>query len=142
MKKILAIVAILFSGLFGHAQDHWKIKLNGKVLLSSSDENESLNKRKVKKTEWKKQGTLDILYKEVPVKAGWHRSLLFMDETENELTRKDSIKATTRIQLAQLRKLFEGKKKVKIYTISLPDDPALAATIRVRRVHLCTLELE
>ena len=32
--------------------------------------------------------------------------------------------------------------KIKIYTWSLPQNPRLAATIRIRRVHLCTLEFE
>lgn len=82
------------------------------------------------------------MYKEAKPAAGWIRSLMFFDENDNDLLRKDSISATTKIDNAAIKQLFAGKKKIRIYTISLPTDPNLAARIRVRRVHLCTLELQ
>lgn len=142
MKRIYWILVFIFTTLFATAQDNWKIKLNGKVLLSSQAENETVNSKRIKLTELSKKGTLDILYKESPPKSDWKRSLLFFDENDNELLRKDSITANTRVTTAAIKKLFAGKKKIRIYTISLPTDPNLAARIRVRRVHLCTLELQ
>ncbi len=123
------------------AQDSWKIKLNGKILLSSNAENETKNTKKIKKTGLNNTGSLDIVYKDVDPVSGWKRSLLFFDENDNELIRKDSIKGTTKITTRSLKLLFTERKKIKIYTVSLPADPNLAASVRVRRVHLCTLEL-
>ena len=33
-------------------------------------------------------------------------------------------------------------RKLKIYTVAIPSDPAKAAAVRVRRVHICTIELK
>ena len=140
MKRIALILTLIASGLAGHSQQSWKIKLNGKVLLAASVENETSNTKKVKISTLDKTGTLDILIKEGKPMEGWKRSLLFFDENDNELYRLDSTKGTTRIKNTQIKKRLNNSKKLKIYTVSLPTDPNKAAAIRVRRVHLCTLE--
>jgi len=66
------------------------------------------------------------------------RSFLLVDESDNEILRADST-LHARISLAELRRLFAGKKQLVIYTTISPLDPNLA--IRIRRVHLCTLQL-
>lgn len=142
MKRISWIFSLLLANFFTQAQDSWKIKLNTKAILSSNAENEAANTKKVTSSEFDKKGDLEILYKEESAKEGWSRSLLFFDENDNELLRKDSITTNTRINNTSLKNLVADKKKLKIYTISLPTDPNMAAAIRVRRVHLCTLELQ
>ncbi len=128
--------------LISPAQDSWKVKLNSKVILSAVTENEITNTKKLNTANLNKKGSLDILYKQAKTMDGWKRSLLFFDENDNELFRKDSIGATTRFSNSTIKEWVAGKKKLKIYTVSLPTDPNKAAAIRVRRVHLCTLELE
>ena len=140
MKNLLLLLVFLSSAFISQAQNSWKIKLNQKVLLSTSTEDEAKNSKKIKRIELNKPGFLEVLYKEMPVKTGWQRSLLFFDENDTELWRKDS--STSKIPNAIFKKISAGKKKIKIYTISLPIDPNKAAAVRVRRVHLCTLELK
>ena len=41
----------------------------------------------------------------------------------------------------RLRALLQQSPSLKVYTWALPTDPELAARIRIRRVHLCTLKL-
>ena len=142
MKNLILLLTFLSTVFVSQAQDSWKIKLNKKVLLSATAEDEVKNIKKIKSVELNKPGYLEVLYKEMPVKTGWQRSLLFFDENDTELWRKDNSKAATKISNAILKKLFTGKNKIKIYTISLPTDPNKAAAVRVRRVHLCTLELK
>lgn len=142
MKNLLLLVTFLSTAFISQAQDSWKIKLNQKVLLSAAAEDETKNSKKIKRTELNKPGYLEVLYKEMPVKTGWQRSLLLFDENDMELWRKDNSKAAVKISNATLKKLFAGKTRIKIYTISLPTDPNKAAAVRVRRVHLCTLELK
>ncbi len=143
MKKICWVLPLLFFAMTTTAQDSWKIKLNGKLLLGSEAEDRNANIKKVKAAELNNDtGTLDVLYKEANPQAGWKRMLTFVDENDHEKLRKDSVTAQTRVKLSTLKELFTGKKKISIYTISLPTDPELAARVRVRRVHLCTLELE
>ena len=140
MKRIALILTLIVCGLAGYSQASWKIKLHGKVLLGASVENEINNIKKVKISNLDKTGTLDILIKEGKSMEGWKRSLLFFDENDNELLRIDSTTGTTRLKNTQIKKKINNSKKLKIYTVALPTDPNKAAAIRVRRVHLCTLE--
>lgn len=109
--------------------------------METGEENKDNNTQKVKLAELKNNCFLEVAYKENPAKKDWKRSFLFFDENDNELLRKHST-TSTKISGTELKKLFAGKKKIVIYTVSLPTNPDLAARIRVRRVHLCTLELQ
>lgn len=141
MKTLLLSALLLSTFTIMHAQDSWKIKLNGKVIFTATGEDELKNTKKIKATELSKNGTLDVLYKESVPRESWKRSLLFFDEGDHQLFLKDSVTAVTKINSATLSKLFAGKKKLRIYTIATPTDPNLAARVRVRRVHLVTIEL-
>lgn len=138
MKKFLLLTGILFTAFLVQAQKgSWVIRLNNKTILSSHQEDAAKNVRKIKAGDWKKSGQLEILFKE-DEKDTWIRSFLLLDEHDNDLLRKDST-VHARIPLAELRKMFAGKKQLIIYTTISPIDPNLA--IRIRRVHLCTLQL-
>jgi hypothetical protein len=147
MKKIFLLLTLSFVYMLPQAQnlqsDSWKIKWNKKVILETGKSNEAVNTRKIKLADLKKNYVLEISYKESDPKKEkeWNRSFLFLDESDNELLRKDSTR-NTMITAAELKKIFGDKKKIKIYTIAVPADPDMAARVRVRRVHLCTLELQ
>jgi hypothetical protein len=142
MKRIYWILVFIFTTMFANSQDSWKIKLNSKVVLAATAEDEAKNTRKIKRTELNTKGSLEVLYKASKPNTEWIRSLMFYGETDNEVFRKDSVTGTTKIKLVTLKEMFGTEKKIRIYTISIPSDPNLAARVRVRRVHLCTLELQ
>lgn len=138
MKKAIILVTLLLCLATVQVQAQsgsWKIKLNGKTLLSTSKEDEKINCKKVKAAQWSKNGYLEINFTEDDPDTWW-RSFLFYDEQDNELLRKDST-TSYKILAKELFKLFSGKKEIRIYTTIAPRDPNLA--IRMRRVHLCTL---
>ena len=149
MKKTFLLISLIYTFLYAPAQpqtmnaDSWKIKWNKKTILETGKENEPLNSKKIKKADLDKNYCLEISYKESDKKKEqeWKRSFLFFDETDAELLRKDSTREL-KITAAELKEIFTGKKKIRIYTIAIPTDPELAARVRVRRVHLCTLELQ
>lgn len=135
MKKIILITFLLFSVLFAVAQSgSWVIKMNSKTVLSTRQEDVV---KKISLADWKKSGKLEIIFAE-DEKNTWMRYFQLVDEFDNEILRKDST-THAKISLAELRKLFAGKKTIKIYTTISPLDPNIA--IRIRRVHLCTLQL-
>jgi hypothetical protein len=141
MNKLLFIITLLFTSFLSSAQDaqdSWKVKLNNKLLLATSREDERANRKTVKSSEWKKSGWLEIRYKEADP-GFWKRYFLFNDEEDHQLLTKDSV-THAKIAIASLRKLFAGKKEIRIYTIVSPLDPNIA--VRLRRVHLCTLHLQ
>ncbi len=137
MKICFTIITFLILPLFVIAQDSWKICLNKKTVLIGSESNEELNTKKINQADWNKKGNLEIIYKEKDT-GFWNRSFQLDDENGNQLLSKDN---TTRVKipLAALRKLFAGKKEVKIYMVANPKNPMMA--IRSQRVHLCTLKL-
>jgi archaellum biogenesis ATPase FlaH len=138
MKKFVLIISLLFSTLFTVAQSgSWIIKMNNKTILSTRQEDVTKNGKKISSAEWKKSGNLEILFAE-DEKNTWMRYFQLVDESDNEILRKDST-THAKISLAELRKLFTGKKTINIYTTISPLDPNIA--IRIRRVHLCTLQL-
>lgn len=141
MKKIIWMLGLFFMTFFANAQNSWKVKLNGKTVLKALGEDEVANTKKVKRSAFE-TGTLEILYTELKPSAAWKRTFLFFDENDNELFRKDSVGAKTKLGPGILQPILAGKTKLKIYTVFLPTDPNKAAAIRVRRVHLCTLELQ
>ncbi len=147
IKKMTIFLSLSFVYMLGQAQDaqpdSWKITWNKKIILHSSTSNEAANVRKIKSADLNKNYILQISYKEADVKKekDWIRSFTFFDETDNEITRKDSTRKV-KIAAAELKKMFGDKKMVKIYTVAIPSDPNLAARVRVRRLHLCTLVVE
>ena len=138
MKKIILLTCVLFTTLLLRAQKgSWIIKLNNKTICSTWQEDAKKNVKKIKSTDWKKSGKLEIIFTE-DEKNTWMRSFQFVDEQDNDILRKDSTLHAT-LSLVELRRLFAGKKKLTIYTTISPLDPGIA--IRIRRVHLCTLQL-
>jgi hypothetical protein len=123
--------------------DSWKIKWNNRVILETSKSDETANTKKINAADLKKKYLLEISYKETDAQKEkeWKRSFMILDESDNELLRKDSTRYV-KMTAAELKKLFGIKKKIKIYTSAIPNDPSLAARARVRIVHLCTLVLQ
>ena len=137
MKFPILIMSLLLSSFFPEAQDSWRIVLNGKLVLSSHESNETVNVKLIKSSEWKKNGYLEVSYKEIQP-SGWHLSMQFDDENGINLFMKDGVK-TAKVSISSLRKLFRGKKQLKIYIVISPPDPMMAAP--TRRIHLGTLKL-
>lgn len=137
MKIFVTLITLLMSTLFAGAQESWKICLNNKLVLNSSESNEEVNIKKINSIEWLKNGTLEVTYKESPLST-WLHSLQFTDESGNQLLVKDSTMSAS-ISITTLRKLFKGKKELKIYMIISPPDPLMLAPTRMK--HLVTLRL-
>lgn len=146
MKKLFLLLSFICINMLSQSQslkaDAWIIKWNNKTILETGKENQSLNTKKIKKTDLDKKYCLEITYKEADrtKEKDWNRSFLIYGETDNEIFRKDSTR-NAKIPAIELKKLFGDQKKIRIYTMTIPTDPNLAARVRVRRVHLCTLEL-
>ena len=137
MKSFLLLGFSVFLALRSFAQDSWKITLNEKNIFNTSTENEEKNIVKIRSSDLQKKKEFLLTYTEKPKKTDWIRSVMVVGENDHELLRVEGNKI--KIKNAALDSLFAKSKTLRIYTISLPKDPAKRATVRVRRVHLCTL---
>lgn len=139
MKAFLLLLTVAISTSVMAQNDSWKVTHNAKVRLSTSEENE-MNSIEVRAAELNKKGLLSIAFKEGVPQAGWQREIMVFDPADNDLLKQKG--SLLKVQNAELKKLFGESKTLMVYTMSLPKDPNLAATVRVRRVHLCTLVLK
>jgi len=146
MKRWALFPGLIIASLFAFAQDgvSWTIQHNKRKIFSASEENVQKNVISVKHTDLKSTYNFIVSYSEIKMNTnrnGWIRTIGIYNEADKELFRKD----TGRVKLpdAQLKKmLLENNNTIKIYTWALPKDPKEAARVRIRRVHLCTIELK
>lgn len=118
--------------------DSWKIINNKTVLIQTADESEEKNLIVLKKADLQKQGTLEVLFKDGDKQLDWRRYLAVFDEEDTELYKKENT-ACIKLSHQQLLDWAKKAKSLHIFTWSLPNDPELAARIRIRRIHLCTI---
>lgn len=137
MKKWFVLFAVLITAGVAVGQKSWKIVLQKKIVLASTRAGEDSNTRIIKKEDWKKNGYLEVSYKEADP-AGWQHSIRFSDEFGNELLVKDST-TSVKVPVSVLRKLYAGKKAVNIYIGIAPANPQIMAPARI--MHLATLKL-
>jgi hypothetical protein len=132
--KLLAFISLLFFSSSLMAQGSWQILVNRKLQISSSSSDENKNIKTIKSSDWKSSGYLDIRYKP----EGNHKYILQLtDEAGNEQWKINATSA--KLKLSTLRKLFAGKKELKIYMILNPPNDMMAMPSKL--VHLGTLKL-
>jgi len=142
MKALFFFVSTLFLAISVNGQsDSWKIYFNKKLLLKATEESESKNVVKIKSADLKKAGQLSIMFVDAIPNKDWRRTIAIFDDKDSTLYEQTGVNAV-RIANSRIKKMSAGKTRIKIYTWSLPKDPNKAALVRIRRVHLCTLELE
>ena len=137
MKKSLILCSFILTTMWIQAQGKWQIILNKKPLLTTSEINDSLNTRIVKSSVWKSNGYLEVNYTEA-TPGNWIKSLHFIDENNNELIKQENT-SHTKIKIATLRKLFSGKKSLRIYMSIDPPNPMMMAPSKM--ITLCILKL-
>ncbi len=137
MKGIVSVLCILLAAPLARSQDSWRVLLNNKLVLTSHVSDETVNRKAIRCSEWKKNGYLEVNYREEKP-SNWIHSLRFTDEGGNVILTKDSV-TTLKILTATLRKKFTGKKQMMIYMVISPPNPMMAAPSRI--IHLATLKL-
>jgi hypothetical protein len=141
MKLVLSILFSTLITMAVNAQDtdSWLVKWDGEKVLSTSNEDKTANTKTVKVPSNPSKSKLEIEYK--PRKESLKRSFILFGKNDNELMRFEDT-WSAKICYADLLKSIGDEKQIEIYTIAIPTDPDLAARVRVRRVHLCTLILQ
>ncbi len=137
MKKIFFFLLFGLSAGIAHSQYSWNIVLHKKILFKGTEVNEEKNMIPVKRSDWIKKGYMEVFFGSEPSSVLTH-SFQFDDEDGITRFQKDST-LTVKISATTLRKLYAGKKQLKIFMIIAPADPMMM--IPSRRLHLATLIL-
>ena len=144
-RVILLMSLLLLKGFFSNAQEgaNWKIVLNKKAILTASGQEDSIkNKLQLKKSDLANNNIFKIEYNEPKnsTTKGWVRTIVIMDTTSAVVVQQDSV-SLLQLYNKDLMKLLWSRQKVNVYTWVKPLDPGMAAAIRIRRFHLCSIEL-
>lgn len=120
--------------------DSWKIFHNRKEIASFNLKKETEDEREVVLLNRILEGPGFLVLEFTPNKeqAEWIRTIAFVDSNDNNI-RVYNNTLLLRILNAEVAGIMEGRQKVRVYSWAVPKDPAVAATVRVRRILLCTL---
>ncbi len=136
MKTIYLVLLSIALSYGSKAQERWMVQLNSKTLLTANKEDTVANVATI--TDIKK-GSLVVTYVPGKAQSGWGRRLMVFDAANNELYSKEDFSMI--IPAANLKKWHRsGIAQLKVYTIAVPKDPRIK--VKLRRVHLCTINLE
>ncbi len=143
--RLLFFISFCILHSLAHSQDapSWKVILNKKVILTGKGEEDSVkNKIQVKKSDLSNNNIFKLDYSNGNDKTmkGWVRTLALIDTTSTIVMQQDSI---TLLQFynKDMMKILWSRRRLNIYTWTRPLDTGMAAAIRIRRFHLCTIEL-
>lgn len=140
MKKIIFLFFASLLSLATHAQQSWTVTHQKKTLLKNVEEDTEGNTIRIKKSTLSLSGCLTITFK---VNDGTvNRTLMADDSSRVGLKSWEKVKKTISISNADLKKLFKGRNTIILYFTEIPKDPAKAAVVRMRPVHLCTLVIK
>lgn len=135
MKYFFFILTTMMFSIGSSAQDRWTVLLNSNVLLTSNEEDTVKN---VIKLDDLKKGSLIVTYHPGKVDNERKRRLMIYDMNDQELYSKEAFSIA--VPVASLKKWMLTSPQIKVYT--LPVLGEAGATVRLRRVHLATINLE
>jgi hypothetical protein len=141
VKFIISITALLLAGtLQAQSYDSWNVYHNRKEVSKFNNKKEPTDERRVLLLNrfLEGPGFFIIEYTPAAEQSDWIRTIGFFDSTEKSI-REYSNTLFLRLHNSEIAGIMEGRQKVKVYSWAVPKDPAVAATVRVRRILLCTL---
>ena len=142
MHKIVIYISVLFLGASLQAQsyDSWNVYHNRREVSKFNNKKEPKDERKVLLLNRFLEGPGFFIIEYIPAldQSEWIRTIGFFDSTDRSI-REYSNTLFLRLHNSEIAGIMEGRQKVRVYSWAVPKDPAVAATIRVRRILLCTL---
>ena len=142
MNKLVLILLFTFGTFMAEAQTGWTVSYQKKVLLKNAVEDKEKNVVNIKKSTLKSTVFLQLN----PVDADTAYNITIEAEAVGEeftgLKSWEYSGKAVSISGTELKTLFTGRKKLAFYYTAIPKDPNLAAVVRVRKVHICTVNLK
>lgn len=141
MAKLFLHILILFSvTVQAQSYDKWDIYQNRKEVSSFNNKKETNDERRIVLLNrfLEGPGFFVIEYTPAAEQAEWIRTIAFYDSTDKQI-REYNNTLFLRIHNSEIAGIMEGRQKVRVYSWAVPKDPAVAATVRIRRILLCTL---
>ena len=142
MKLIFSILVLVFSlTTMAQKYDSWEIFHNRREVASFNLKKETEDEKKVLllNRALEEPGFFIITYTPAAEYADCTRNFVICDSTGKELRKFDNLGSQLKMLNDDIARLIGDRQKIKIYSWAIPSDPKLAASIRVRRILLCTI---
>lgn len=136
MKQILFLIFSLVVTTASAQKGGWQLLQDGKIIFSAAAENEEKNKLKLTAKTVMATKKYSLMYNAATAK-GWKRYLAAVGANDSEIKQTEGTLLS--LSGAEIKKAVQGGQTLNFYTWTIPVNPAKAATVRVRRVHLLTL---
>lgn len=137
MKQLFLFISLLLSTAALQAQYTWCVKWNGKTILKAVAEQEEKNIVSLTDASLKSIGYFEIDFSRSD--TSMRRTILVNDGSGSGLSSWEEVKRKWRIPNKELSKMLEGRDQLKFYYTEIPRDVNKAMLVRVRPVHLCTI---
>ncbi len=141
MKRVsIAICTLIFSAsVMAQKTDSWKVFHNRKEVASFKFSEDNDERRLVLLNRaLEEPGFVIITFKPAAEQADWNRNFVITDSIGKEL-KKFNNTPELRSHNSEFSRLMEGRNKLQVYTWAVPKDPDQAASVRIRRILLCTI---
>ncbi len=141
MKKIVSFVLLItLSSLTMAQKSGYSFVANKKTIKGNFDSPPTIV---VLKKDMLKPGSIKFYFEGDLAMADYNTSIMVMDENDSTIAQfEGSANASINIMLAKIKSTLMAKTKLKIYSLSLPKDPEMAARVRVARKFLATIVLK
>lgn len=146
MKKyillLFSILALYMTDATAQNADSWMIKLNKDVLIRTPVETSEPVIYLSKSAVLKSKSIFSIEYTSSDPQKDWNRIFSFKQENEQSLkeVKTKNQSGSISFDAKDLQKAAKANQPVFLYTMSLPNDPEMAAMVRVRRFLLCKIQ--
>ena len=135
MKKLFVLIVLIGFSIVCNSQERWTVALNSKLLLTATTEDTMKNRIVVSDL---KKGSLFVTYVPGKVENERKRRIMIFDATDQELYSKEAHNIS--VPVASIKKWRYNTPFIQVYTI--PVLGAEGANVRLRRVHLATIQLQ
>lgn len=144
IKKSSVFILLFCLHLHAQSQDTCRVYRNKKLLLTKTSFDYDNPKLVKIKPALAKNENIIIEYGAFNVQKNWQRYIILTNEKEETILSKVFDFSSGRYVLSarDLSNISKNTGKIFLYTYSYPKDPALAATIRIRRLLVCQLDLK
>jgi hypothetical protein len=150
MKTILFFILFITTAHFTSAQvTSWTMRIGDKVLRTFEGEDKEKNVVKLTIGQILKKQRFSVGYSSARDEKDWIRTFMINDSTGAGISTPRTSPATWRgkdvrftTPSKDIAAALSHHKKLMLYFTSIPKDPAKAALVRARPVHICTIVLE
>jgi hypothetical protein len=139
MQKIILFLSLVLATVLTQAQNSWKVYHNGELLLNATEENVKANTVTIPRANLEKHGDFIFIYSSDTVSKNAQRNFSMGDSTFSPVAKNNKYRFT--LTNKQFKELMNHSDKAVIDTWPFFKDRAIAAAVKIRRVHLCTVLL-